>query len=200
MKHLYLLSLIIISLSTPANSAKSEEFDSWAVNLKYFGLTYHPGGGSSGSSAYPLQIDKEGYFVLQIGAETDLDYYLNEHFLIRTTAAAFKDCAMLWSGHFHLGFRGNYSMDNGLSFRFGVGPTLIWRENWYKEPLVNDWYNGDGFYGREKHNRKFQTAFIWYGGNFEVDYKINQDMAFVYSLIPGYPQVFTSSFGLRTTF
>lgn len=194
----YLKSIIIglILLSTQTFTMENP----WAANLKYFGLTYHPGGGSAGENEYPLQIDEEGYWVVQIGAEADLDYYLNEYFLLRSTVAVFKDCANVWSGHYHLGFRGNYSLDSGLSLRFGIGPTLIWRENWWDEPLVNDWYNGDGFYGKERQNGKFQTAFLWYGGNLELDYKVGDKTSLVYSLIPGYPQVFTSSFGLRQRF
>lgn len=186
------LSFIIISF------AHSQE--DWAVNLKYFGLTYHPGGGSAGETAYPLALDDEGYWVLQLGAETDLDYKVNEYFYLRSTVALFKDCANLWSGHYHLGFRANYTTDMGVSFRFGIGPTFIWRENWFEAEAVNDWYNGDGFYGKERHSRKFQTAFLWYGGNFEMDYKINEQYTVVYSVIPGFPQVVTSSLGLRFNF
>lgn len=175
------------------------DLSKWAVNLKYFGLTYHPGGGSAGDTPYKLQIDDKGYYVLQIGAETDLDYKLYPYFYLRGTVALFKDCAYVWSGHYHLGFRANYTTPQGFSFRIGIGPTIIWRENWYLEPTV-EWYRGDGFYGKKRHAKKFQTAFLWYGGNLEIDYSIKKNLALVFSVIPGFPQVVTSSIGLRKSF
>ncbi len=166
----------------------------FAANLKFIGLTYHPGGGEGD---YPLSFDKEGFLVLQTGLEADGDYYLNPYILIRTSTSLYLDCALLWSGFFHVGPRLNLPLGERLEFRIGIGPTLIWRQNWWGEV---DWYNGDLFYGKEENNKAIQTAYLWYGGNIEIEYKLNESFSLAYSVVPGYPQVFTNSFGARKHF
>jgi hypothetical protein len=166
----------------------------FAANYKYMGVTYHPGGGNGD---YIMALDSTGYIVIQLGVEGDLDYYLNRYFLVRSSVSLYKDCAFVWSGFFHVGPRVNLPIGEKFQARIGIGPTLIWRENWYRHV---DWYTGDGFYGKEFESGPIQTAFLWYGGNIEFQYDFNKNWAFVYSVVPGYPQVFTSSFGLRQSF
>ena len=191
----FIVVLLLGFTSTFATTPKDEK---WAVNAKYLGWTYHPGGGSpERDRQYPLAVDDEAYIVLHIGAEADLDYYVNEYLILRATTAVFSDCYMYWSGHFHLGFRANYDFNDKFSFRVGIGPTLIWRENWWKKV---SWYEGDGFYGKERTSGPLQSAFLWYGGNLEFQWNINETWKFVYSAIPGFPQVVTSAFGLRKNF
>jgi hypothetical protein len=200
MNSLNKIKIFVLILGLQLSYSQQFKTPEFAVNAKYFGLTYHPGGGADGGEVpYPRSIDDRGYWVLQVGAEVDFDYYINKFVQIRFANALFKDCIDVWSGHISLAPRVSYTTDFGLSARFGIGPTLIWRESWWKSNEV-EWYNGDGFYGKEETDDAIQTAFLWYGGNIEVDYQITEKWGIAYSLIPGYPQVFSNSIGVRRYF
>ena len=165
-------------------------------NFKYMGLTYHPGGGSNvEGKQYPRAWDKGGYFVQQVGIETDLDYKWKPWLHARATFALYKDCIDAWSGWIGLMPRLNHEFDFGLSVNFGIGPSIIWRESWWGTDYFD--YNGDFFYGKENTGEAIQWAFLWYGGNIELSWDFKNGHGIVYSLIPGYPQVFTSSIGWR---
>jgi hypothetical protein len=174
----------------------------WSVNGKYFGLTFHPGGGNDDPQfQYPRRLDAEAYWVLQVGTEVDVDWLHKDlpWLGLRLTNAVFLDCIDVWSGHVHFGPRFQHRFASGLGFSIGLGPTLLWRENWWLKKEVS-WYNGDGFYGKKETQETYQTAFLWYGGNLEASWMFHQDWGLVYSLVPGWPQVLTSSAGLRYAF
>ncbi len=77
-----------------------------------------------------------------------------------------------------------------------MGPTFIWRENWLH--VVKD-YTRDSFFGPAR-EETFQDAFLWHGGDLEVEYQAWDKVSLVYSMIPGWPEVFHSSFGARYSF
>ncbi len=66
-----------------------------------------------------------------------------------------------------MGPRLNLPLGEKFVFRVGVGP-LIWRENWNG---VVKGYTKDSFYGAATNN-KYQTNFIWYGGNLDFEWKL----------------------------
>ena len=184
--------LILASFSTiPASKGHKYDF---AVNLKYFGLAMHT---FPAHWDYDLAIDKKGYAVLQIGGEADLDFYLNNYFLLRASANVYKDCFNLWAGAYHFGFRANFPVGERWEFRIGIGPTVIWRQNWWKHV---DRFGGDFFYGTDEKTGNFETAFLWWGGNSEMEYYLWDKTSFVLTMIPGIPQVFIFSVGVRQHF
>jgi hypothetical protein len=65
---------------------------------------------------------------------------------------------------------------------------------------VVDRYRADAFFGRPKETDRFQSAWIWYGGNLEAEYRITPSLGLLYSVVPGFPLVVTSSLGLRAGF
>lgn len=166
----------------------------FALGADYYALTYHPGGGGA---QYPRQLDDSAYWVLQVGAEGYADYYALPWLIIRAAGASYKDCADVWAGFVHLGFRLNWAPTERTAFRIGIGPSFLWRENWYG---VVKRYRADAFFGRPKVTDNWQTAWIWYGGNLEAEYKFARNVGVLYSLVPGYPLVITSSLGLRYSF
>lgn len=196
-----LLALPLLVTAASAASAGALEPTPWlakerfAVAVKYTGLTYHPDGGEN-EEPYPRSLDSRDFWVLQVGAQADGDYKLHRFFYLRGTTSLYRDCADVWAGFLHLGFRANYDAPAGLSFRVGVGPTLIWRENWLG---VVKGYRRDSFFGPAKAGR-FQTAFIYHGGDAEVEYKAWDRVSLVYSMIPGWPEVFHNSVGARYSF
>ncbi len=174
--------------------AGPESANRFGANLLFNGLTYHPGGGEH--EHYPRKLDDAAFWVLQVGAQADLDAYLHRFLLVRGSASLIRDCEDVWSGFFHLGPRLNLPIGSRFVFRVGIGPTLIWRRTWFG---VDPTYHGDSFYGRDS-TGSFQSRFLWYGGNLDFEWKIRRDFSVVYGNIPGWPHVVTSTLGMRYSF
>lgn len=196
---LIISSLLVIA--TTALTARAGEAIGWldkerfAVGLKYTGLTYHPDGGEN-EEPYPRSLDSRDFWVVQVGGELDGDYKLHKYLYLRGATSLYRDCADVWAGLVHFGFRANYDFPIGLSVRVGAGPTFLWRENWLGKVKG---YKRDSFFGPAK-EETFQTAFIWHGGDIEVEWKVWERTSLVFSMIPGYPEVFHNSAGARYSF
>lgn len=192
-------SLILAFLSAVAVTAS--EGNPWlakerfAAGLKFTGITYHPDGGEN-EEPYKRSFDDEDFWVLQVGGQLDGDYLLHRFFYLRATTSLYRDCADVWAGFFHFGFRANYDTPFGLSMRVGIGPSYIWRENWLG---VVKGYRRDSFFGPAT-DGTFQTAFLWHGGDIELEYRAWDKASIVYSVIPGYPEVIHNSIGARYRF
>jgi len=167
----------------------------FVLGLKYTGLTYHPGGGEN-IEHYPRSLDSKDYWVVMVGAQSDVDYIANTYLYIRASSSLYKDCSDLWAGFFHLGFRANLDITSKLSTRIGIGPTYLWRQNWFGKVKG---YTKDSFFG-DATPGDFQSAFIFYGGDLDVEWKLNRHASLVYSMIPGYPEVIQNSVGMRYRF
>jgi hypothetical protein len=166
----------------------------FGAGLKYTGLSYHPDGGEH--EGYPRKLDDAAYWVLLIGAELDADWRPFRYLYLRGSTSLYKDCADLWAGYYHLGFRANYDLGERVGVRIGIGPTYLWRQNWLHRV---DGYYRDSFFGDSTHG-DFQAKFIWYGGDAEIEWKADRHVSLVYSVIPGWPEVIQSSAGFRYTF
>ena len=184
------LSLIYLSFICRAN----DEQDRLYGAIHWIGYTYHPGGGNS-PEIYPLKLDDQGTNVVEVGLVGKLDYRFSSDFYLRSAVAAYKDCAFNNAGFFHLGFRGTFFKHASHSISGGLGPTLLFRRDWNRFPE----YKGDEFFSDSVY-RGWQYRFIWYGGEFDYSYQINSKLQFQYSVIPGYPFVFTNTFGIRYRF
>ena len=76
----------------------------------------------------------------------------------------------------------------------GIGPTLIWRENWWEK---TSGYEGNAFYGKEPQDGAFETNLLWYGGYLEFEWVQTKNLRFVYSIVPGYPIIIVNNIGIR---
>ena len=162
-------------------------------SLQFTGLTIHPGGGAVRMvKNYPLKLDEKAYLVLNLGLAANYDVEVSKNFFVRGAVAAFSDCAGLATGYLHVGFRWNAIKLGRHSFNLGMGPTLAVREDWHR---FEDYNDGD-FYGKRVWNG-MQYRLFAFGGEVEYQYQFNDKWAFQYSMIPGYPAVLTSRFGLR---
>lgn len=167
----------------------------FAANLKYTGLSYHPGGGEN-EEHYKRSLDDKDFWVVLVGLQADGDYKLNRFLYLRASTSLYRDCSDLWAGFYHFGFRANWDATDRLSLRVGIGPTYLWRQNWYGKVKG---YKKDSFFGDAK-GGDFQTAFIWYGGDVDVEWKAWDKVSLVYGVIPGYPEVIQNSIGARYNF
>jgi len=161
------------------------------LSLQWLGLSIH-GGPASMPHRYPLGLDPRGYVVLQMGASVSYDVRIRGPLMGRVSVAHFRDCVFLPAGYFHIGLRGILVEKGRHTLHGGLGPTLIYREDWRQFPD----YPGDEFYGDRSVGR-WQYRFIVYGGEFEYLYRVTDRLELQASLIPGIPLVFTTRLGVR---
>ena len=100
----------------------------WAANAKYFALTYHPDGGEH--EGYPRKLDAEAFWVLEVGGQFDAERQILPWLSLRTSHALYRDCADVWAGFHHVGFRLVWPVTERLALRIGIGPTFLWRQSW----------------------------------------------------------------------
>ena len=136
-------------------------------------------------------ISRDLFF--RLGYEFDYDTYINSNLLIRGAAAIYEDSGKHMAGFFHLGVRFEVQKFKKTYIRFGIGPTFIWRENWWR---VEKGYKGNMFYGNTPHNRKYESAFIFYGGDIEIERRSGKKGYFI-GIIPGFPVVVNLTAGVR---
>lgn len=196
--HALLLFALLLAAAAPATASSQPGMldpERFAGAVKFTGISYHPGGGEN-EEPYKRALDDKDFWVVLVGLETDADYILHRFLYLRASTSLYRDCADVWAGYFHLGFRANWDVTEKLSLRIGVGPTYLWRQNWYGKVAG---YTNDSFFGGASPGT-FQGKFIWYGGDAEAEWKAWDRVSLVYSVIPGYPEVVQSSVGLRLTF
>jgi hypothetical protein len=190
--------VIVFLLLSPSHvfgqviESSSENIPDWYLSLQYLGLTYHPDGGNT-PEVYPMKLDRKAYLVLDVGVAANLDYRLNNYSFLRFTTALYKDCAFVTAGCFHIGPRLQYSWGNNR-IHAGIGPIFSFRQDWhqFKE------YQDDEFYGNRIY-KGWQYRFFPTAIEFEYLRRINDTMEFQWSVIPGFPLVITSMFGIRFT-
>ncbi len=193
---LAVLSFLALSLlAVPARAEGPLDPSRFALGLNYTGLSYHPGGGEN-EEHYLRSLDDKDYWVVLIGLQANADYKVNKWLYLRAATSVYKDCADLFAGYYHLGFRANWDVTDRFSMRIGVGPTYLWRQNWNGKVKG---YTKDSFFGPAT-GGDFQGKGIWYGGDAEFEWKAWDKVSLVYAVIPGYPEVIQNSIGMRLTF
>lgn len=181
----YLL-IIILSLSS---SAKAQE----SIGVRFFGLSIHPHGEAENASIMPLRLDKDAYLVQNLGGILSYERPVYKDFLlVKTAVALYSDCAAQLGGFIHLGLRGRIFTLGRHSLYGGIGPTLIFRKNWLNIPEYKD----PGLFKGGK-DVAFQHLFIWYAGEFDYRYKVNERWDLALTFVPGYPDLISLSIGFN---
>ena len=147
-------------------------------NIRFYGYSHH--------------LEKDWFF--HPGLQIDRDSYLADWFISRTSIAVYRDSGRLIAGFFHAGFRINARKFDRFYIRLGVGPTFIWRQNWW---LHKHGYDGNTFYGESYHSNRFEYAFLWIGGDIELEWRLDSGKRFIIATVPGYPVIFANSIGIR---
>ena len=190
---LFALLFCAWGLTAQSNTQKQVERHQY-LSVQWFGITYHPGGGSVFMrDNYPLKLDKEAYFVLNLGAAVSYDRDLSKRFFIRAQVGAFMDCAWQKSAYIHAALHFTGLKWGKHSINAGLGPMFLVREDWGK---FERYRRGDDFFGDRVKNG-WQYRFFPVGGEVEYLYQVNNKVQFQYSVIPGYPAVITSKIGVR---
>lgn len=163
---------------------------------KFFGFSFHPDGDVNADNM-PTKVDKNGVLVVNLGMYFGYEKFFHEDKLsFKVVNAYYSDCGGLFSGLIHVGFRGVIFQKKRFSINGGVGPTFIFRRSWYSK--FDDYINSGFYNGNE--TDFWQYKFLWYGGELEFNYKLNDALDLSGTFIPGYPKLLALSFGVRYRF
>jgi len=166
------------------------------LGFKFFGLSIHPKGEKENAFLMPNKLDKNGYFVMNLGGEVMYENFIYHEFLsIKIIQALYADCAERLGGFSHIGLRAIVFKNNKHILSGGIGPTLIYRRSWYE---LEGYINKNRFKGNS--TAKWQYLFLWYGGEFEYKFIIKKRFDFAISFVPGYPDLISLSIGFSYKF
>ncbi|MBB5283900.1 hypothetical protein HNQ92_002026 [Rhabdobacter roseus] len=169
-------------------------FRSWAqgnVGLRFVFGTVHPNG-SEMAFLMPHRLDSRAVLVANWGFIGSYQHYLyRKRISIKIAQGMYSDCAKLFAGHTHLGFRLNLLNGDRHYLELGFGPTFVYRETWHRFPE----YRQENKYLIS--TDRWQKAFVWYGGEVEYDYRITPNVDLTLNAIPGFPDFITFAVGAR---
>jgi hypothetical protein len=155
----------------------------FAVGLKLTGLSIHPGGATN-AKIMKYKLDSRGIFVFNPGVRVNVEYFVYKDIVsIKIEQGLYKDCANQLAGFTHIGFRGKMFQAGNHSMNGGVGPTIFFRKNWYALDGYTD--AEENFKG--KPTDRWQRWFIWWGGEFEYNYRVHEGVEVSTSFVPCIP-------------
>lgn len=180
-----LAGLVVYALSVCSGMAQDN------VGLRFVFGTLHPNGEKM-AFLMPNKLDKNAVAVLNWGFIGHYQRYIyKKRISLKVAQGGYSDCARLFAGHTHLGFRFNFLNGKRHSLEFGFGPTFVYRESWNRfEGYVQDTK-------LLKNTKNWQWNFVWYGGELEYDYALTKNIDLNINVIPGYPKFYTFAIGAR---
>lgn len=188
-------SLFRILLATLIISISGNSFSQSNVSLKYFGLTVHPFGDNT-AEIQPYKLDKNAYFVMNFGGYAGYEFFIWLNMLsIKLKQGLFTDCSGGIMGVSHIGLQMNLIEKKRHRLSFGIGPALIYRQDWNRFEIYKDSKFWNRYY--TKNQKSIQYKFILYGCEFEYDYAISKKTDLSVGFTPGFPFAFTFSFGVK---
>ena len=174
----------------PILSQKSKRH---SIGLKFMGLSFHPLSGEPNAELMPNRLDEQAYFVWDLGALLTYEYFIVPDILsVKFIQGLYADCAAQFAGVTSIGLRARIFQIGRHSLFGGIGPTLIYRHNWFRIPNYVDtkYYKGTP-------TDKWQYKFLWYGGELEYKFAISSKLDFATIFVPGYPDLMAFAVGLN---
>ena len=174
----------------PILSQKSKRH---SIGLKFMGLSFHPLSGKPNAELMPNRLDEQAYFVWDLGALLTYEYFIVPDILsVKFIQGLYADCAAQFAGVTSIGLRARIFQIGRHSLFGGIGPTLIYRHNWFRIPNYVDtkYYKGTP-------TDKWQYKFLWYGGELEYKFAISSKLDFATIFVPGYPDLMAFAVGLN---
>jgi len=163
------------------------------LGVKFFGMSIHPKGEKDNAFLMLNKLDKNGYLVLNFGGIISYEHFIFRDIIsVKAVQALYSDCAARLGGFSHIGLRGTILQKGKHTLNGGIGPTLVYRKSWLE---LDGYVNQNRFMGDEEN--KFQYLFLWYGGEFEYKYSLNDKFDISISFVPGYPDLMSLSFGIN---
>ena len=169
---------------------QAQELPKNAFSVKALGVSYHLRT-SQAPELFPNKLDKEGRAVVNYGAIIGYDrFVVGQDVSLRLQQGLYADCAAALGGFMHIGFRGKILRAGNHSLLGGIGPTLVYRQDWNQL----DGYRDDGFFSS---NGQWQYRFFWYAGELEYYYTFKENQQLGVTLIPGLPELMLVGFSYR---
>ena len=157
------------------------------------GLSFHPLSGKPNAELMPNRLDEQAYFVLDFGALLTYEYFIVPDVLsVKFIQGLYADCAAQIAGVTSIGLRARIFQIGRHSLFGGIGPTWIYRHNWYRIPnyVDTEYYKGTP-------TDKWQYKFLWYGGELEYKFAISSKLDFATIFVPGYPHLMAFAVGVN---
>lgn len=162
------------------------------VSVKFMGLSIHPLGAGGNVDIMPNKLDKNGYLVMNLGAMCSYEYFLFRDIVsLKYVQGLYADCAARFAGFSGLGIRARIFQWGKHRLSGGIGPTLLYRRNWFE--LAG--YHDTGYFKGSKEDR-WQYKFLWYGGEFEYKVALTERWDVATTFVPGYPDLMCLAVGV----
>jgi hypothetical protein len=169
-----------------------------SFGIKFGGLAVHHQ--KVDPNYYRLSIDKKGRFVGYLGVSFVATYHINQYLGIKFIQTIMPfDCAGKRSGITHLGIDfqdriiGIQNTTHQLSASFG--PLIYYRKNWHQ--VAN--YTPNHQFVKQNKKGNWERKFIWYAGQIQYDFSIDERHAISTNFFPGYPHIYTFNTGIQLT-
>ena len=180
-----LIGLILCSLPLQVQSRQN-------ISLKFMGLSFHPLSGRPNAQLMPNRLDPEAYFVVDLGALLSYEYFIIPEILsVKGIQGLYADCTAQLAGVTSIGLRARIFRIGRHRLYGGIGPTWIYRRNWYRLPGYVDTNYFEG-----SPTDKWQRKFLWYGGELEYKYALSPKLDIATTFVPGYPDLMALAVGL----
>lgn len=162
------------------------------IGMKFMGVSFHTDNNYNGR-LYKTAIGKNNRVAFHFGIALTAEYKINNWFSVKVSQSGFRDCAGKFAGMTMLNLRGTLDLGEAGDISGGIGPFWYYRRSW----LAIDDYADDGYF-RLSENGKWQKKFVWYGGEIEYNYPINESLDRSTNVLPGVPVVIAVASGVRT--
>lgn len=180
-----LIGLILCSLPLQGQSRQN-------ISLKFMGLSFHPLSGRPNAKLMPNRLDPEAYFVVDLGALLSYEYFIIPEILsVKGIQGLYADCTAQLAGVTSIGLRARIFRIGRHRLYGGIGPTWIYRRNWYHLPGYVDTKYFEG-----SPTDKWQRKFLWYGGELEYKFALSPKLDIATTFVPGYPDLMAFAVGL----
>jgi len=179
---LVLSALLILALQSHAQ---------WFIGVKYMGASVHTDKNRN-CELYRTCIGKHKRIAFHFGLALTCEYKFNNWFSAKVDQAGFRDCTGKFAGMTMFNLRGTAETGRAGDISAGMGPFWYYRRSWF----AIDGYEDDGYF-KTSRNNKWQTKFVWYGGEIEYNYPINENLDWSTNILPGIPVVIAVSSGIR---
>lgn len=163
----------------------------WFVGIKLMGISIHTDEHKNGH-LYKNAVGKSKRVALHIGVAITTEYMFNNWFSMKVDQVAFRDCAGKFAGMSMFNLRYTQQLGKFGNGSVGMGPFFYYRKSW----IPIEGYADDGYF-KESANKKWQTKFVWYGGELEHNYPINSKLDISTNILPGIPVVVALASGVR---
>jgi hypothetical protein len=184
-------TLLFLFLLCTLKAAADPSAKGWFIGVKLIGISFHPGKNINGA-LFKSGIGKRNRMAFNLGLAVTVEYKFNNWFSLKLDQAAFRDCAGKFAGLTMFNLRYTQQLGKLGDGSVGLGPFFFYRKSWN----TIDGYVDEGFFRTGKHN-KWETKFVWYGGELEHNYPLRKGLDLSTNILPGIPVVFALSSGVR---